>query len=132
MKTMIFFTTKNTIGIEILNSKFTNQTSYLKLLTGQIGWKARLAGKSRWVGLGGQTGLYLILHLVNKSTLSTNRLSYVVTLKKWFYKIKEYFQRSNLFKKIQRIVQEIKTKKIGENSKVSNDRTTTWWKKNAG
>ena len=51
---MIFFTTKNTIGIEILNSKFTNQTSYLKLLTGQIGWKARLAGRPDW--LEGQIG----------------------------------------------------------------------------
>jgi hypothetical protein len=42
-------------------------------LGGQIGWEARLAGRPDW--LGGKTGLYLILHLVNNSTLSNNRLS---------------------------------------------------------
>ena len=71
-------------------------------LGGQIGWEARLAGRldgwkvrlagkpdwpdwPDWLGgpdcagwpdwLGSQTGLNLILHLVNNSTLSTKRLS---------------------------------------------------------
>ena len=42
-------------------------------LGSQVGWEARLAGRPGWPE--GQTGLYLILHLVNNSTLSTNRLS---------------------------------------------------------
>ena len=46
----------------------------------QIGWGAILARGPDW--LGGQIGLYLILHLVNNSTLSTYRLSQVSTFKK--------------------------------------------------
>ena len=59
-------------------------------------------------------------------TLSPNRLNYILILKKKdFRRFKEYFQKSNLFKMIQRIVQKVKTKKIGKHSIISNDRTTT-------
>ena len=39
----------------------------------------------RLAWLGGQTGLHLILHLFNNSTLSTNRLSKISTFKKTCY-----------------------------------------------
>ena len=52
---------------------FRSTQNYQPKISSQIGWEARLAGRSGWPG--GQTGLYFILHLVNNSTLSTNRLS---------------------------------------------------------
>ena len=81
-------------------------------LGGQVGRGGRLTGGPGWRG--GQIGLYLILHLVNNSTLSTCGLGQVSTFKKLFFKIKEYFQLSNLFKMIRRIVQKIKNQKNGE------------------
>ena len=47
-----------------------------------------------------------------------------------FKKIKEYFYRNNLFQMVKIIVQKIKTKKIGKNSKNSNG--ASWRIKKAG
>ena len=44
-------------------------------LGGKIGWESQMGGPGGQDWLGGQTGLNLILHLVNNSTLSNNRLS---------------------------------------------------------
>ena len=55
---------------------------------------------------------WLILHLVNNSTLSTNRFkAKFQPSKDQFYKIKKCFQRSNISKMIKRLVQKNKTKK---------------------